>query len=211
MMLPESLPADRQPVREQRRQAGSFDLTLRCGNVVLDAAVHHRCLAVIVQQVRRTRIAVARLSDAAGIEDEARVRQRDDLAIVSRVQFGATIALLEHKLHVRVADKIVSRRLQRKLRLGLFLRKQVLPRRRAKASVHEREVARNECERQRGEERPGIMRQLLAAPQGRFRGDRVELLDSNPAARGQVVIAGDTEECAGAQRSAAMTSAGWAP
>src|ERR1044071_193603 len=63
-----------QPLREDVRQAGLEDRGLRPVYVVLDAEELNRPFVGVEDEVARARIAIARLSDGAGIDEIALVR-----------------------------------------------------------------------------------------------------------------------------------------
>src|SRR5436190_21989369 len=63
-----SLP-QRQPFREAGREAGSHDLGLRSRNVVVQSPQFHRAFVHVVNDISRFGIAVARLADAADVDE----------------------------------------------------------------------------------------------------------------------------------------------
>src|SRR5262245_60583958 len=59
----------RQPVGEALRQSGGDDFILRGPDVVLDAAELHELLVRRKEHIRRVPVAVARLADAAAVDE----------------------------------------------------------------------------------------------------------------------------------------------
>ena len=62
-----------------KRQAGGQNLSLRRLQVVVDAVQREHPCGAVEDAVRRTRIAVARLTDGAAVDEKSRAAIRRDL------------------------------------------------------------------------------------------------------------------------------------
>lgn len=208
-----SLASDLETLSKRARQAGGEDRGGRRIDVVRDSMEAHSPLCHVQLQPGRPGVAVARLSDAAGIDQPAAVvdvKQRPVARLgpvrVSppRPTFGAG----EEERDVRMADQRDPLRGGVEARFGLVDREHVLPDRVSRGGVEESEAFVLERRPEAGEETGGLLAHLLAGPLdgrlGRLReGGDVDLVQHR-----EVVVADQADVAAFADKCRAGVGIG---
>ncbi len=160
-----------------------------------------------------TGVAIARLADAAGVDQPAagsEVEQR----VVARLGAADLVALLigrgphEEERDVRVADQGDSRRLHVEARVGLLGGEDVLPDRVARRGVKEGDALALARRLQIAKERQGPLGDVLTRPGDRLGGSLREGGDVEGAQHGEIVVADQAEIAALANQVGALVGLG---
>src|SRR5579884_3074798 len=104
------------------------DRSGRASDVVFHAPVYGELLTEVELEPRRTRIAITRLADAAGVDQPVALLEVQLLAVLAGLAGrGASRGPAERERDVRVADQAYPVALRIKAQVGLEIRQDVLP------------------------------------------------------------------------------------
>ena len=92
------------------RKSGGLHLSLGLGNVIDHAVALDGKGVSVKYRVAGTRVAVAGLADAARVDDQPLLAQREDLILCEGFEFGEAAIFGADKGYVRVTDKAVPGR-----------------------------------------------------------------------------------------------------
>src|SRR5947208_7100508 len=180
-----------QALGERVRQARRADRRGGAGDVVVGAQERSGQPVEVEQQPRRARIAIARLADAARVDQPFAGGEIESRAVAPRLA-GRELALAarERQRHVRMADEAKAMALLVQAQLGQQRREHVLPNGVARAGVVEADDALLRLRAQRLQEGEVFGRDHLSGPLRRQAGATRELAQGDLAGDGEVVVTG---------------------